>query len=95
MKRFILRILVLRVLLPILTLYVLSYISITRLSYHFNKKNGVNGFTYFPFPPKHFSNSTISRWNDAGYYFYYPLYKVDHGLLGGPDWVEPFWGISK
>jgi len=78
----------------LLIAYISSYVAISRISYHYNKIQGVDAFLYFPFPTSAFQSSTISRCNTVGFFVFYPLYIIDHNILGGPTWMEPMWSIE-
>lgn len=85
-----------RVVLCFVILYVGSYFALSRYSLEVLEGNGVCGFYYVPC-----SGDTLTEYrgleelHQALVLFYYPIWALDHYLLGGPYWAGiPMHGVE-
>ena len=68
-------------------LYVGSYVLLSRCSLGLTREYGMDGFYYVPCDPRAIAESkTLQGVHFALACFYYPVWAVDHFMLGGPYW---------
>ena len=71
-----------------LAIYVVAYYSLSRSSLNKVSSYGIRGFYYVPCSPeKIFQSKSLCRLHIVGVVFFFPVWIVDHKLLGGPSYA--------
>lgn len=66
--------------------YVLLYVALSRTSLYINRRDGIRGFFYVPVRASMMRSPALEWVHGAASTFFFPVWVVDHRLLGGP-WV--------
>ena len=74
-----------RTVLTILAIYVLLYITITRISLNLNRQIGLSSIYFVPFSALNMDSRLKDRMHGFGCWFFFPAWLIDRHIFGGPD----------